>query len=119
MPRESAPSLNESAFLLGSLREKVRLDGRALEGYRGIELRFGDVPGLADLRLGRTRFDGPLVESKRENIEAKLRCSVVARISTEVTRPYADRPFNGIFTIATELSPMASPAFEVGRSVAS
>ena len=119
MPRESAPSLNESTFLLGALREKVRLDGRALEAYRGIELRFGDVPGLADLRLGRTRFDGPLTESNWENTKAELRCSVVARISAEVTRPYADRPFNGVFTIATELSPMASPAFEVGRSVGS
>lgn len=32
-----------------------------------------------------------------------------------MTVPYADRPFDGIFTITTELSPMASPAFEVNR----
>ena len=29
--------------------------------------------------------------------------------------PYADRPLDGIFTITTELSPMASPAFEANR----
>lgn len=32
-----------------------------------------------------------------------------------MTVPYTDRPFDGIFTISTELSPMASPAFEVNR----
>ena len=32
-----------------------------------------------------------------------------------MTVPYADRALDGIFTIATELSPMASPAFEVNR----
>lgn len=36
-------------------------------------------------------------------------------MSAEVTVPYADRPFDGIFNIVTELSPMASPAFEVNR----
>jgi len=40
---------------------------------------------------------------------------VVCRISAEVTTPFADRKFEGIFSISTELSPMASPAFEVGR----
>ena len=42
---------------------------------------------------------------------------VLARISAEVTQPFPDRKFDGIFTITTELSPMASPAFEVGRYV--
>lgn len=40
---------------------------------------------------------------------------VLARISAEVTQPFPDRKFEGIFIIATELSPMASPAFETGR----
>jgi exosome complex component RRP45 len=40
---------------------------------------------------------------------------VLVRVSAEVTKPYAERGFDGIFTIATELSPMASPAFEPGR----
>lgn len=37
------------------------------------------------------------------------------RISSTVTVPFPDRKFDGIFTISTELSPLASPAFEVGR----
>lgn len=40
---------------------------------------------------------------------------ILAKVSAEVTVPYTDRPFDGIFTITTELSPMASPAFEVNR----
>jgi exosome complex component RRP45 len=37
------------------------------------------------------------------------------RVSAEVTVPYSDRPFDGVFQISTELSPMVSPAFEVNR----
>lgn len=36
-------------------------------------------------------------------------------MSAEVAPPYQDRPFEGIFTITTELSPMLSPAFEPNR----
>lgn len=40
---------------------------------------------------------------------------VAVQISAEVTKPSAERKFDGIFTITTELSPLASPAFEVSR----
>ena len=40
---------------------------------------------------------------------------VLAKISASVTAPYPDRKFDGVFIINTELSPLASPAFEVGR----
>jgi exosome complex component RRP45 len=40
---------------------------------------------------------------------------VLVNISAEVTKPFPDRQFDGIFTITTELSPIASPTFEVGR----
>lgn len=40
---------------------------------------------------------------------------VIARISVEVTTPLPERKFDGVFQISTEFSPMASPAFEVGR----
>ncbi|KAI4094643.1 MAG: hypothetical protein LQ348_000715 [Seirophora lacunosa] len=95
MPREVEPSNNERAFILEALRENVRLDGRALDAFRNIELSFGDEYGVADVQLGETR--------------------VLARISAAVTAPFPDRKFDGIFTVTTELSPMASPAFEVGR----
>lgn len=42
---------------------------------------------------------------------------VSTRISADVTKPLEDRKFDGIFTITAELSPLASPAFEIGRCV--
>lgn len=99
MPREALPSLNEQAFLLAALRENIRLDGRAFDAFRPVSLEFGDEYGSADVRIGKTR--------------------VLAKVSAEVTATYPDRKFDGIFTISTELSPMASPAFEVGRYVGS
>ncbi|KAL8674789.1 MAG: hypothetical protein Q9168_000770 [Polycauliona sp. 1 TL-2023] len=95
MPREAEPSNNERAFILEALNQDIRLDGRSLESYRDIQLSFGDEDGVADVRLGKTR--------------------VLARISASLAAPFPDRKFDGIFTITTELSPMASPAFEVGR----
>ncbi|KAK6008417.1 hypothetical protein QM012_000320 [Aureobasidium pullulans] len=95
MPREVEPSLNERQFIRDALFESIRLDGRQLDQYRNLELEFGDDFGVADVRLGKTR--------------------VVVRVSAEVTTPFPDRKFDGVFTISTELSPMASPAFEVGR----
>lgn len=95
MPREAEPSTNARAFVLQALREKVRLDGRQFDAFRPIGLTFGDDYGVTDVRMGKTR--------------------VMARISADVITPYEDRKFDGVFTISTELSPMASPAFEVGR----
>ena len=55
MPREAELSLNEKTFLLEALSEDVRLDGRALDAFRDVEILFGDDYGVADVRLGRTR----------------------------------------------------------------
>ena len=95
MPRELDPSTNERTFLLSALRENLRLDSRAFDQSRPITLTFGDEYGVADARMGKTR--------------------VMAKISCEVVAPYPDRKFDGVFTISMELSPLASPAFEVGR----
>ncbi|TDZ18379.1 Exosome complex component rrp45 [Colletotrichum sidae] len=95
MPREAEPSANEKAFVTQALKENLRLDGRQFDEYRKIQLTFGDEYGVADVELGKTR--------------------VLVKVSAEVTVPYTDRPFEGIFQITTELSPMASPAFEVNR----
>jgi exosome complex component RRP45 len=40
---------------------------------------------------------------------------VMAQVSAAVVKPYDDSPFEGIFTISTEFSPMASSAFEPAR----
>lgn len=96
MPREAEPSANEKAFLLKALQdEQIRLDGREFDAYRPLELTFGDEYGVANVSLGKTK--------------------ILAKASAEVTVPFADRPLDGIFTIATELSPMAAPHFEVNR----
>ncbi|KAF1982408.1 hypothetical protein K402DRAFT_340337 [Aulographum hederae CBS 113979] len=95
MPREAELSLNEREFILQALRENTRIDGRAFNAFRDIELTFGDDYGQVDLQLGKTR--------------------ILCNISAEVTTPFPDRKFEGTFMISTEFSPMASPAFEVGR----
>ncbi|KAI7571825.1 hypothetical protein KC343_g5835 [Hortaea werneckii] len=99
MPAEAPPSTNESAFLLSALRENIRLDNRSFDAYRPISLSFPQLPnqyGVADVRLGKTR--------------------VLCNISSEVVAPYADRKFEGLFTLNCELSPMGSTAFEAGRT---
>jgi len=55
MPREAEPSLNERAFILEALKEDIRLDGRALDAFRDIEISFGEDHGVADVTLGKTR----------------------------------------------------------------
>jgi len=39
----------------------------------------------------------------------------MAQVSASVVKPYDDSPFEGIFTITTEFSPMASASFDQGR----
>lgn len=97
MPKELDPSTSEKAFVLEALKQNLRIDGRDFESFRELEISFGDDYGLADVQLGKTR--------------------VLARVSAEVSKPFSDRPFDGIFQITTELGPMASPAFETGRFV--
>lgn len=56
MPREVEPSLNERDFIRQALRENLRLDGRSFDQYRNLDLLFGDEYGVADVRLGKTRY---------------------------------------------------------------
>ncbi|KAM3430193.1 hypothetical protein MY4824_007799 [Beauveria thailandica] len=95
MPREAEPSLSEKTFVTQALAEGLRLDNRTFEQYRSLKLTFGDAYGIAEVQLGKTK--------------------VLAKVSAEVTVPFSDRPFDGVFTIASELSPMAAPSFEVNR----
>ena len=57
MPREAEPSLNERKFILEALREDIRLDGRTLDGFRDLDISFGEEYGLADVTLGTTRYN--------------------------------------------------------------
>ncbi|GMM37588.1 exosome non-catalytic core subunit [Saccharomycopsis crataegensis] len=88
-------SLNEQEFLTDSLKQGIRSDGRSLDQFRDVEITLGDQPGYVDVRLGKTR--------------------VAVRVSGSITKPYEDRPFEGIFTISTEIGPIAGAFFENGR----
>ena len=114
MPREAELSLNEREFIIEALREGTRLDGRAVDAFRNVQLEFGDDYGVADVRLGKTRY-AHKATIDRDSTDYNPRVAV--RVSAEVTAPFPDRKFDGIFTISTEFSPMGSPAFEVGRYV--
>ncbi|KKK21658.1 putative exosome complex endonuclease 2 [Aspergillus ochraceoroseus] len=95
MNKEAPLSIAERDFILDALREDVRLDGRAADQLRPLNISFGEEYGHVKVQLGQT--------------------SLVVRISSEVTKPHDDRPFDGIFTIAMELTAMGSPAWENGR----
>ncbi|BGP14064.1 hypothetical protein JCM10213_002359 [Rhodosporidiobolus nylandii] len=95
MPRDPDPSINESEFLHSCLRKGLRLDGRGLLDLRPVQLKFGEEAGWVECALGETR--------------------VVAQVSAEVVKPQSDRPYEGFVTLATEISPMASGAYEAGR----
>lgn len=95
MPRGAEISNVERNFILEALQQGVRLDGRAFDQFRPIKLEFGEEYGSATVTLGGTR--------------------VLVQVSAEVTKPLDDRKFDGVFNIVTELNPIASPAFEVGR----
>ncbi|ANB12006.1 exosome non-catalytic core subunit RRP45 [Sugiyamaella lignohabitans] len=96
MPKRKDISLNERQFILSLLKDSQRLDGRAIDQFRKVDLKFGDSLGHAEVQLGKTRL--------------------VVRVSAEVSKPYEDRPYEGTFIITTDVSSMASPLFENNRS---
>lgn len=55
MPREAEISINEREFIKQALQEQIRLDGRAFDAFRPLELTFGEEYGVADVQLGKTR----------------------------------------------------------------
>ncbi|KAK9381632.1 ribosomal protein S5 domain 2-type protein [Kockiozyma suomiensis] len=96
MARDLKPTLIENTFVLKALTENVRLDNRSFSQMRNLDISFSSTEyGAVDVHLGRTR--------------------VIVRISAEVTQPRSDRPYDGLFVISTEISPMAAPTFEAGR----
>lgn len=57
MPGAAALSLNEREFILQALREGLRVDNRSFDAFRPLGLTFGDEYGVANVQLGKTRFD--------------------------------------------------------------
>jgi exosome complex component RRP42 len=85
-------------FISDLLRKGERLDGRAFDEYRDIEVEVNVVPAKAEgsalVRLGDT--------------------SVVAGVKVLVGEPYPDSPDEGVTMVTAEMSPIASPLFELG-----
>ncbi|RKO93565.1 ribosomal protein S5 domain 2-type protein [Blyttiomyces helicus] len=95
MVKETDPSINERNFVLRSLREGCRTDGRGPHDMRDFKISLGPHYGHSEVLLGKTR--------------------VTANVSCEMVRPLPTNPTEGFIQFNTDFSPMASPAFEAGR----
>ncbi len=54
--RELSLSSNEQLFIIQSLKQNLRVDGRSPLDYRNIEVKFGHTSGSVELSLGQTRY---------------------------------------------------------------
>lgn len=96
MAKEIEISTSEAKFILEALKQNNRLDGRSFDQFRDVEISFGKEYGDVTVKMGNTR--------------------VHCRISCQIAQPYEDRPFEGLFLISTETSPIAGPQFENGNN---
>jgi exosome complex component RRP42 len=85
-------------FISDLLRKGERLDGRAFNEYREIEVEVNVVAAKAEgsalVKMGNT--------------------TVVAGVKVLVGEPYPDAPDEGVTMVTAEMSPIASPLFELG-----
>lgn len=90
-------SLNQERYVLEALKHGVRSDGRNMDEIRQPIIKLSPTEyGYVEIEWGTTKL--------------------AVRVLAEIIKPYEDRPFEGIFTINTEISPMASPQFENGKN---
>ena len=91
-------SMIDRQFIEEHLRKGERIDGRAFDEFRPIEIDANVVPAKAEgsalVRLGDT--------------------SVVAGVKVLTGEPYPDSPDEGVTMVTAEMSPIASPLFELG-----
>ena len=85
-------------FIEDMLAKGERMDGRAFDEYRNIEIELDVVPakaeGSAIVRMGGT--------------------TVVAGVKVLSGDPYPDTPDSGVVMVTAEMSPLASPLYELG-----
>ena len=93
--KETPVSNIEQTFLLESLYEGKRIDGRSLEERRTLELKFGRDYGNCLVTLGNTR--------------------VLATVTASVAEPTPSRPCEGILLIFLEYLQMCAPRFSDAR----
>ncbi|KAF6756617.1 ribosomal protein S5 domain 2-type protein [Ephemerocybe angulata] len=83
--RPPSPSIPEKEFLNSALKQNLRIDGRIPLDMRTPVFIFGPELGWVDCSLGKTR--------------------VVAYVDAKMVKPTPERPFEGMITIHSELSP--------------
>ncbi|XP_070554267.1 exosome complex component RRP45-like isoform X2 [Ptychodera flava] len=93
--KSSKTSIVEREFILNCIRNSKRLDGRQAYDFRHIKVSFGKDRGCCEVQLGDTR--------------------VLSQVSCDIIQPRQNRPTEGTMYFNVELSPMASPTFELGR----
>ncbi|KAG2158010.1 ribosomal protein S5 domain 2-type protein [Suillus bovinus] len=94
--RPPSPSIPEKKFVYDALKQSLRLDGRDMLDFRTPTFTFGPELGWVECAMGKTR--------------------VIAQLDAKMVKPLPERPFEGIITIHSEISPMASSDYEPGRS---
>ena len=110
--RPPSPSIPEKEFLNTALKQQLRIDGRSPLEMRTPKLVFGPELGWVDCSMGKTRYD-TLHCSTEKFTPTRIR--VVAYVEGKMVKPTPERPYEGIITINSELSPMASSEYEPGR----
>ncbi len=84
-------------YILSKIRDGERVDGRAFDEFRKIEIETGVIEkaeGSALVKLGNTQ--------------------VIVGVKMQVGEPFPDSPDKGIIITNAELVPLASPIFEPG-----
>lgn len=88
---------NQRSVFAECLKNNIRLNGRKLKQIREPKLHISSSEyGFVEVEWGLTRL--------------------AVRVSAEVCKPYEDRPFEGLFSINTELSLMPCLSFENGKA---
>jgi exosome complex component RRP45 len=91
MAAAAGQSLNERAFILQALgKSNLRIDGRGPHDMRPIRLSFGRGPStsFSEVQLGRTR--------------------VRVVVTSEIVRPYPDRPVEGFLSFNVDSTSLAA-----------
>ncbi|XP_065829599.1 exosome complex component RRP45-like [Oscarella lobularis] len=86
----------ERSFLLNAIKKGHRIDGRNAYDYRHVQIAFGPTRGHCEARIGETR--------------------VLAQATCDLVKPQPSRPTDGILSFNVDLSPMASPRFDVAQT---
>lgn len=85
-------------YIESVIAKQMRVDGRAFDQYRDIEIEYGvsskSAEGSARVKIGDTE--------------------VVAGVKLELGSPFSDKPDEGSIMVNVELLPLSSPLFESG-----